>query len=320
MYPASLRAMEHWFEARTARQLRFGGAPSDDLAATKNRWREYWTRVMDEAYAFMQRIREYPVVECGEPVAHLQDAVARSGIDARFVSNPHAEGLPRLFYLRESVAEAFLGAAAEMNARGWAIVVEDGYRTARMQRALARSEGVLTAIADRVVWETPNRAERVSLLSRRMAALVANWPRTGTHMSASAIDISVLDQHSGIEIDRGAPYLELSWLSPMNSPFVTGEAAEHRRQITEVMARHGFIAYPYEFWHYSSGDTFAEYLTHSGRPSRFGPVSFDCPTGAVTPLADADAELNPMYEIEELASEALQSAEARQSGSRALDV
>ena len=48
--------------------------------------------------------------------------------------------------------------------------------------------------------------------------LVAQIPKTGTHMSESAIDISVLDRTTGAEVNRGKPYLELSELTPLNSP------------------------------------------------------------------------------------------------------
>src|SRR5262249_28552503 len=162
-----------------------------------------------------------------------------------------------------------------MNAQGWAIVIEDAYRSVQMQTGLARAPYVLDVVAQRVVWESQRGVDRIDLLLRRTAALCANSPRTGTHMSASALDISVVQVDTGADVDRGGPYLELSYLSPMHSPFVTGPAAEHRQQISELMARHGFVAYPYEFWHYSKGDAYGEYLTHSGRPGRYAPVDIE---------------------------------------------
>ena len=37
--------------------------------------RAYWTEQMDAAYAFMRRMLEYPVQDCGEPLVSLRDAV-----------------------------------------------------------------------------------------------------------------------------------------------------------------------------------------------------------------------------------------------------
>jgi len=39
--------------------------------------------------------------------------------------------------------------------------------------------------------------------------------------------------------------------TPMSSPFVSASARNNRKQISEIMLGCGFIAYPYEFWHYS---------------------------------------------------------------------
>ncbi|RYF73986.1 MAG: hypothetical protein EOO39_09405, partial [Cytophagaceae bacterium] len=84
----------------------------------------------------------------------------------------------------------------------------------------------------------------------RKLSLSATTAKTGTHVSGSAIDISVYSLEDGSEIDRGGPYLEMSELTPMKSPFVLESSLRNRQEITDVMAQHGFVAYPFEFWHY----------------------------------------------------------------------
>lgn len=65
---------------------------------------------------------------------------------------------------------------------------------------------------------------------RRCRALVASVPKFDTHMSGSAIDISVmhLDEPTR-DVDRGAPYPEMSAMTPMASPFVSEQAQRNRR-------------------------------------------------------------------------------------------
>jgi D-alanyl-D-alanine dipeptidase len=169
-----------------------------------------------------------------------------------FSDKPHSEGLPRLFYLRQGLVPRFLAAAREMNDRGWILKVEDGYRTLTMQRGLSLKRDIFLAVLDKVRWECGQTMPPGDLLFRRLAALVANAPKVGTHMSGSAMDISVLNRDSGEEVDRGAPYLEMSERTPMGSPFVSAAAREARGQITALMARHGFSTYPWEFWHYNA--------------------------------------------------------------------
>jgi hypothetical protein len=98
----------------------------------------------------------------------------------------------------------------------------------------------------------------------------------------------------GLEIDRGASYLEMSEKTPMESPHVSDQAQMNRSRITAIMAKYGFVAYPFEFWHYSSGDAYCEYINKTGRPASYGPVHMD-------PLSDMVRQIeNPNEPIRNL--------------------
>jgi hypothetical protein len=96
------------------------------------------------------------------------------------------------------------------------------------------------------------------------------------------VDVSVR-YGDGSELDRGASYPNWSEQMPMDSPFVTPEQAAARRYINEAMAEQGFVALPFEFWHYSRGDTVAAVSSGDATPARFGPVVVDA-RGAVKPV------------------------------------
>lgn len=267
--------------------------------------RAYWTRAMDEADDFMQRILTYPVAECGEPALSLVGAVAAAGVEVAFSDRPHVYGLPRLYLLRSGLVDRFLAAAAELNARGWVLKVEDGYRTPQMQQGLGGRPDLFRTVLAKTQWECGLTPPPLDLLHRRLGALIALSPKVGTHMSASAVDASVLDRSTGEEVDRGAPYLELSELTPMASPFISPQARRNREEITALMARHGFTAYPWEFWHYNAGDAYAEALGGTGRPGRYGAVTLDAAAGLVTPIGDPTAPLRSSEEFAALVQEAL---------------
>ena len=223
-----------------------------------------------------------------------------AGVEVAFSDQPHSHGLPRQSFLRAGLVPRFLAAAAEMNARGWVLKLEDGYRTAQMQRGLGTQERIFASVLRMVQWECGGEKPPVELLYRRVGALVANAPKVGTHMSGSAIDVSVWRRDTGEEVDRGGPYPEMSEGTPMASPFVSEQAQQNRREITALLGGHGFVAYPWEFWHYSDGDAYAELLSHTGRPARYGPVHVDPVDGKVTPINDPCAPLNSMEVIREL--------------------
>lgn len=266
----------------------------------------HWQLRMDEADAFMQAILSYPVQECGEGLVDLPSAAEAAGVKVAFSSDPAATGEPRMFRLRAGLVKAFVGAAQEMNRRGWVLKVQDAYRTSAIQKAMARTPAVFERVVRMVAWETSSRRPSFQLLRRRMGALVASCPKTGTHTSGSAVDISVMDARTGAEIDRGGEYLEIGPATPMDSPFISEQARRHRREITGLMASFGFVAYPYEFWHYCAGDAYAEFLGRTGRPARYGPVECDPSTGTVAAIAESTKPLNSPKEIHRAIDQAVQ--------------
>lgn len=268
--------------------------------------RAYWAAQMDEAHAFMLQIRQYPVVECGEPLVSMTDAVRGTGIEVSFSARPHVQGLPRLYWLRAGLIDSFLACARAMNERGWILKVEDALRTMTMQKFLARASYTFDVVVERLLWEGKGTLPPVELAMRRIGALVAAAPKVGTHMSGSAIDISVLDRASGQEIDRGRPYLEMSELTPMTSPFISAEAHANRQAITALMAQYGFVTYPWEFWHYNQGDAYDHYLNKTGQPARYGAVNVSLTDGSVEAIADPLTPLNSYEEIEHELNQALE--------------
>ena len=246
----------------------------------------------------MLAVERYPIEEGREPALPLREAAEEAGVEVFFSQLAHVRGLRRLFFLRAGLVPFFIEAARELNSRGIALRVEDAYRTREMQKDNAPRPEVFPLVLAMVRWELGGATPPVALLRKRLAALIAMNPRVGTHCGCSAIDVSVIDLDSGRELDRGAPYLEISEKTPMGSPFVSELARRNRADVTALMARHGFHDYRFEFWHYNAGDAYAGYLEGKGGPARYGPVDLDPATGRVSPIRDATTPLNSDAEIE----------------------
>jgi len=185
-----------------------------------------------------------------------------------------------------------------MNRRGWIMRVEDGYRNRTMQKGIGLQPQVFDVVLQKVIWELNGRMPEPAFMFKRLLTLAAQIPSTGTHMSGSAIDISVLERNTGAEVDRGGPYLEMSEWTPMNSPFVTPQAQRNRQEITAIMRESGFLEYPYEFWHYDSGTAAYESSRGMGRPAPYGAVDLDVATGRVTPIEKPQIPLNSLEQIQ----------------------
>jgi len=262
--------------------------PHDDEAC-----RAYWTQYMDEMDALVEKMLAYPCEECGEGLARIPDAMAAAGVDVVFSDTLIGGDHPRVFAIRERLLPHLVRAAREMNDRGWIMKVEDAFRSMAMQTRLGQSPEAFDLIVRACVWECGGEVPPINLVFRRARVLVANYGKCGTHMQGTAVDISVLRREDGSEVWRGGPYLEMSAITPMDSPFITDDEREKRHAITELMARHDFIHFPGEFWHYNQGDILCEILADTGRPGIYGPVHWDETTGRVAPYDDPNAPLTP---------------------------
>lgn len=259
----------------------------------------YWRDSMDQGRRFMDRLMEYPVRDCGEPLASIEVAMRNAGVEMEFSTTPLIGDIPRIFEVREGLIEPLMAVSREMNGRGWVLKIEDGFRTKDVQRTVAHQPRIFDVILKQVSWEVGGGEPEVELVLRRFSTLCANAPKVAGHMSGCAIDLSVLDRDTRAEVDRGGPYLEMSELTPMASPFATPDALRNRALITVLMEKHGFMAYPFEFWHYSQGDVFAESLRCTGKAGRYAAVNRDPLTGTIEPIADLMVPLNAPDDIRE---------------------
>ena len=264
--------------------------PKPDDAAR----RAYWADQMEQGYAFVEKLIAFPIEECGEPFASVVEAAAAAGVEMLFSDTKIAGHFDRLYVLRESLVQDVIAIARDMNARGWVLKLEDGFRTVEMQRQLGRSPAVFTKIFETCLWENGGVVPPPELVFRRALVMTANMPKIGSHMSGSAIDISVFQRDDGREVWRGFPYVTVSEHTPMRSPFIAPEHLENRLAITAMMEARGFMHFPFEFWHYNKGDSGAQILHGRTEPARFGPVDWDPKTNATTPVADPSSFLNPL--------------------------
>ncbi len=268
-------------------------ADSDDAAR-----RSYWAEQMQLGYDLIQVVLPYEVRECGEGFASIPDAAAAGDVEMLFSSSKIAGDIDRVFFIRQGLVEPLIAVGRDMNHRGWILKIEDGFRSQEMQSSLVRKPELFDVILQKCIWENGGQLPPAELVFRRAIVLIANIPKIGTHMSGSAVDISVFRQDDGSEVWRGNPYLEMSERTPMRSPFVSADDLQNRLEITAMMEARGFIHFPYEFWHFNQGDAMGHILGQQPGPARYGPVHWDPQTNRVTPYDDPLSPLNPLDVIE----------------------
>ena len=259
--------------------------------------RSYWTQQLELGFNMVQQLLAFPVSECNERFASIPEAAKAAGVEMLFSTSKIAGNLDRVYSIRESLVADVIAIGADMNRRGWVMKIEDGFRSLQMQSSLVRKPEVFDSILQKCIWDSGGELPSVECVFRRAMVMVANIPKVGTHMSASAIDISVF-QRDGREVWRGGPYLEMSERTPMRSPYISETELRNRLEITEVMESHGFMHFPYEFWHYNKGDAGAHILTGNPAPARYGAVNWGSLHNTVTAVTDPLNPLNPLPAIE----------------------
>jgi D-alanyl-D-alanine dipeptidase len=247
----------------------------------------YWLATLAEGARFMAAASEHPLAECLEPLVSIEEAAARTGAPIVCLDSPHPVGRARDHRIRRGNLEPLLAVARSLHAQGFMLVVEDALRSPQTQRDAAASQLLARRVGEMLTWADPNAGDQE--IVQHLGVICAATPITAGHVAGAAVDVSVR-RADGSELDRGALYLDLSERMPMSSPFVDAEQARAREFVTAAMARHGFVAYPFEFWHYSRGDVLAAVASGSSDPAIYGPVHVGA-DGSVTPVEDLQAPL-----------------------------
>ena len=107
--------------------------------------RAYWAEQMEQGYAIVQKLIEFPVNECGERFASIPEAAAAANMEMQFSTSKIAGDLDRVYFLRESLVRDVINIGREMNERGWILKIEDGFRSLDPHAGLTGIVGLVRA-------------------------------------------------------------------------------------------------------------------------------------------------------------------------------
>jgi len=155
-------------------------------------------------------------------------------VDARYAGPDNFTGAPLPGYqanralLRREAAEALARVQRRLAQEGLGLKIWDGYRPVRATLAM-------------VAWT--ERTNQTWLLDSGYIA------RRSRHNQGVAVDLTLVDLHSGAEVPMGTPFDTFS--DAAHTANASGAVKQARDHFVEVMASEGFINYPMEWWHYS---------------------------------------------------------------------
>ena len=145
--------------------------------------------------------------------------------------------------LTKEAARALKAVSNEVNAQGYRLKIFDAYRPAGAVRHF-----VLWGIENMDLRMKPYfypQLEKQELFKRGYIA------RQSSHSRGSAVDLTLLDMRTGMELDMGSPFDLFSEISHPDFRDVTEEQYDNRMFLQKAMVRNGFLPIDCEWWHFS---------------------------------------------------------------------
>jgi len=133
-------------------------------------------------------------------------------------------------FLQRPAAEALARAHAELKAKGFGLLVFDGYRPWRVTK---------------LFWD---------LTPADKKAFVADPANGSKHNRGCAVDLTLYDLATGREVAMPGEYDEMSERSYPTYAGGTPEQRAARDLLRDAMERQGFFVYAYEWWHFDYKD------------------------------------------------------------------
>jgi zinc D-Ala-D-Ala dipeptidase len=156
-------------------------------------------------------------------------------LDIRYATTNNFLGTPvysqARAFLQHPAAEALVRVNQKLKAQGYGLLVHDGYRPWYVTK---------------IFWDaTPDDKKKI---------FVANPAEGSRHNRGCAIDLTLYDLRTGMEVEMPSLYDEMTERAAADYSGGTAEQKEHRSTLRNAMESEGFTVLPAEWWHFDYKD------------------------------------------------------------------
>lgn len=128
-------------------------------------------------------------------------------------------------YLNRDAAAALVKAQGDLRKKGLGLKIFDGYRPLRVQQKM---------------WDLIQDDRYVSNPATN----------AGRHTRGTAVDVTLVNLKTGKELPMPSAFDDFSEKAHIDYAGATPEEKRNSKLLRQTMVRHGFIAFPYEWWHF----------------------------------------------------------------------
>ncbi|HSI13129.1 MAG TPA: M15 family metallopeptidase [Chthoniobacter sp.] len=131
-------------------------------------------------------------------------------------------------YLHRDAAKALVEVQHELAAQGLGLKIFDAYRPLSVQQRM---------------WDLIHDERYVS-----NPAINA-----GRHTRGTAVDLTLVDRE-GKDLPMPTPFDDFTERAHRNAAGIPADAAHNAKMLEDAMVKHGFLPYPFEWWHFDHRD------------------------------------------------------------------
>ena len=155
-------------------------------------------------------------------------------LDVRYATTNDFLGTPvytqARAFLQRPAAEALVRANHELKALGFGLIIHDGYRPWYVTK---------------IFWDATPDDKKI---------FVADPQAGSKHNRGCAVDLSLYDLKTGLEVQMPSGYDEMSERAYADYPGGTDEERARRAVLKRAMEKQGFAVIPKEWWHFDYKD------------------------------------------------------------------
>jgi D-alanyl-D-alanine dipeptidase len=155
-------------------------------------------------------------------------------LDIRYATKNNFLGRPvykqARAFLQRPAAEALVRINQSLKSKGYGLIIHDGYRPWYVTK---------------MFWDATPEDKRI---------FVADPAKGSRHNRGCAVDLSLFDLKTGLEVKMPSEYDEMTERSHINYACATAETKALRELLRAAMEAEGFAVYEPEWWHYDYKD------------------------------------------------------------------
>ena len=204
------------------------------------------TPVLAEGGLNQTIVKKYPFPET---FVYLNEIIPTAHYDIRYYGENNFVGTridgykAPLAIMTRKAAAALKSVSDDLESKGYSLMIHDAYRPQK-------------AVNHFVRWSLDTKDVKMKkqyypLLDKRNLFKLGFIAKKSGHSRGSTIDLTLVNNKTGVEVDMGSPYDFFGDISYYDTMLINKVQKANRKLLKDAMVKQGFKPYTKEWWHFT---------------------------------------------------------------------